>query len=184
MSWKCEKCGFEVSGALPCCPDCEPEFGGAGETKTDMVTVSAAEVDQAKREAQVCRDMHEALGIKWGDDPYWAIKTLRAAADALKQTRSMAAESLDPATFERLDKVMEPALQGVKDATRNEVKVTDVLVWDGKSIDALRQFVAPRKVDCVGSVAGIRGVDNAEMLVLGNRVIKGTDGQITVEVGK
>ena len=37
---------------------------------------------QARRMAQVRLDLHEALGVKWGEDPYSAI---RALAEAAKQ---------------------------------------------------------------------------------------------------
>jgi hypothetical protein len=35
--------------------------------------------EQSERVAQVCYDMHEELGIKWGDDPYHRINKLKAA---------------------------------------------------------------------------------------------------------
>jgi hypothetical protein len=37
-------------------------------------------VAQAYAMAMVCLDLHNALGIKWGDDPYQAIAKLREAA--------------------------------------------------------------------------------------------------------
>lgn len=32
---------------------------------------------QARAMAQVCLDMHGALGVKWGDDPYSVIRKLK-----------------------------------------------------------------------------------------------------------
>lgn len=34
-----------------------------------------------KNKAQVCMDLHAALGIKWGDDPYSVINTLKKCAE-------------------------------------------------------------------------------------------------------
>jgi hypothetical protein len=36
--------------------------------------------EQAYAMAQVCLDMHEALGVKWGDDPYKVINELSGKA--------------------------------------------------------------------------------------------------------
>ena len=161
MSWTCEKCGSEVSGALPCCPECEPEFGGAGETKTDMVTVSADVLDGLREEkAKLTRELLVAAGML-STTGEWAKKH---PEDALAFIRKSAAEI------------------AAKD--KENLDDNSVLIWDGKSIDDLRQFVAPRKVDHVGRVAGIAGVESAEMLVPGNRIVKDEYGQITVEVGK
>jgi len=33
--------------------------------------------EQAERVAQVCYDLHEVLGVKWGDDPYAVISSMR-----------------------------------------------------------------------------------------------------------
>lgn len=41
-----------------------------------LSSVSKMTLPQLERMAMVCLDMHEALGIQWGDDPYSAIKNL------------------------------------------------------------------------------------------------------------
>ena len=205
------------------------------DTKTDMVTVSAAKVELVKREAQVAHDMHDALGVEWGHDPYAVIQKLKAAAEALKTTRDMAAASMDPETFERFDKVMEPALKGVKDATYSakvarleselhvaagmlsttgdwaskhpqdaldfirksaaEIVAKDksyvdemqqakantgaVMIWGGDNLNMLREFVAPHKVSQADLIAHIEGVEGAEMLPPGSRIIN-DNGVISV----
>lgn len=35
------------------------------------------EIAQSKAMAQVCLDLHAALGVKWGDDPYSVINELK-----------------------------------------------------------------------------------------------------------
>ena len=44
------------------------------------IATLTGERDQAKRESQVCMDLHDALGVRWGDDPYARIRELNAAA--------------------------------------------------------------------------------------------------------
>lgn len=39
------------------------------------------ELAQAKRVEKVCYDLHEALGVKWGEDPYAAIRSLAPAQE-------------------------------------------------------------------------------------------------------
>jgi hypothetical protein len=54
--------------------------------------------EQANRMAQVCLDMHAALGIKWGDDPYARIRELTANAagqGAAKPYTAPAGSALD-----------------------------------------------------------------------------------------
>lgn len=40
--------------------------------------IAELDIEQARRMAQVCLDLHAALGVQWGDDPYHAISLLRA----------------------------------------------------------------------------------------------------------
>ena len=46
----------------------------------DQLAAERETTEQAERVAQVCYDLHDALGVKWGDDPYWAIRKLKDAA--------------------------------------------------------------------------------------------------------
>ena len=43
-------------------------------------------VAQAYAMAQVCLDLHDALGCKWGDNPYLTISQLKAVPDAIHHT--------------------------------------------------------------------------------------------------
>lgn len=51
--------------------------------------------DSAK--AQVCMDLHEALGVRWGDDPYSAIRNLRQDAERLRVSNDRLVHDLDRA---------------------------------------------------------------------------------------
>jgi hypothetical protein len=56
--------------------------------------------------AQVCLDLHDAIGCKWGDNPYLTISQLKAAAE-LRRLHSVNAELLDALKLARL--VVNPA---------------------------------------------------------------------------
>ena len=48
--------------------------------------------------AQVCLDLHESLGVRWGDDPYRAIAELRKDAERyrwLKESENLVWPSVD-----------------------------------------------------------------------------------------
>jgi hypothetical protein len=43
------------------------------------------DIEQLQRIEQVCYDLHEALGVKWGDDPYASIRSLSAQVAELQR---------------------------------------------------------------------------------------------------
>ena len=53
------------------------------------------ELEQAKRVEQVCYDLHEALGVKWGDDPYAAITKLREEVEHYRNILKDKAKAMD-----------------------------------------------------------------------------------------
>jgi hypothetical protein len=72
---------------------------------------------QAHAMAQVCLDLHDALGCKWGDNPYLTISQLKAAA---------------------------PALQAELDATNRQVEIlSDALAESRREVAALKAVQEP-----------------------------------------
>ena len=43
-----------------------------------LLQAVSEERDQLRAKAQVCMDLHEALGVPWGQDPYAEIRRLQA----------------------------------------------------------------------------------------------------------
>ena len=92
--WECVKCGWDfrkpTSGkqeqewTREYVEDLWPQqverlgfFDIIADAHNASITVERKRAEQAERVAQVCYDLHEALGVKWGDDPYAAIQQLR-----------------------------------------------------------------------------------------------------------
>lgn len=61
-----------------------------------------------------------------------------------------------------------------------EARSGNVMIWGGNNLNMLRKFVAPHKVSQQGLVACIEGVENAELLPPGTRIIN-EDGLISVD---
>ncbi len=56
--------------------------------------------------------------------------------------------------------------------TQGERTAEAIFVWDGEDIEGLRKFVKPYDADHTGSVAGIPGMNGAEILVPGNCITR------------
>jgi hypothetical protein len=55
--------------------------------------------------AQVCLDLHDALGCKWGDNPYLAIDRLKTAAQPAPTVQEPVALTDEQAEFESVFKL-------------------------------------------------------------------------------
>jgi hypothetical protein len=62
-------------------------------------------VAQAYAMAQVCLDLHDALGCKWGDNPYLAIDRLKTAAQPAPTVQEPVALTDEQAEFESVFKL-------------------------------------------------------------------------------
>lgn len=68
----CDLCQADSTISIRCDRgDCEWDFNLKLETASALTTLTRIE--------QVCYDLHAALGVKWGEDPYAVINTLKAA---------------------------------------------------------------------------------------------------------
>lgn len=54
------------------------------------MTENAEAAREYKAKAQVCMDLHDSLGVPWGDDPYHKIGNLKESRDAVREETMMA----------------------------------------------------------------------------------------------
>ena len=57
-----------------------------------LLQAVSEERDQLMAKAQVCMDLHEALGVSWGNDPYAEIRRLRKLIADLRDGLRVEAE--------------------------------------------------------------------------------------------
>ena len=55
--------------------------GSTPDCATSPPCTGCEDLEDTKRFKRVCLDLHEALGVQWGEDPYAAIKTLKDSED-------------------------------------------------------------------------------------------------------
>ena len=110
---------------------------------TDTLLKLADEMEQLGKEAQVAHDLHDSLGVHWGDDPYVNIKGLQRDAARLAQLAS----ELDP--LDVYEKTIEIEKHWKQRAEQAEAE-RDRLLADNKELrDALEGVirVADRATD-------------------------------------
>ena len=99
---------------------------------------------QARKLAQVCLDMHEALGIRWGDDPYARIRELVSLLSRSKTKSQVKSSPTKAATCtaivrgDRIELVIDNGEKGAKAFAHVLKLVTDhgLATWRGDIIDA------------------------------------------------
>lgn len=153
-----------ISKAQPYCPTCVYDYLEAFRKEPASVALanlqrtSSNEIADLKKElnttrgrlaqvtaeAQIAHDMHQTLGIHWGDDPHWAIETLRKDHARLVEENANAGSELN-----RLREIVEDKIRSIthfnkraREHATNETKLAEALSAEHRKLEELQAWAA------------------------------------------